>query len=186
MPGRDHHHFPTFQKITRVFRSGPQPGATAHWIARTFFTERGLLRTALYGMLIVCIVHIVTMRVMMVQYGTGWSPAFGGRGFNGGPPLADGSVTAWMLMATSMILGGFVGELAPFVAVLCLVGLAASLRTRSPEIAPITKFTVEAADLEPIQEEQTPPERAARHPLDPHPDDPPLEPRWPKTSRPSK
>ncbi|MDB5351771.1 MAG: hypothetical protein JWN86_3018 [Planctomycetota bacterium] len=186
MPGENHHHFPTFHKMGNVFRSGPTSGGAAHWIARTFLTERGLIRAALYGMLIVCVVHVAAIRVFMFQYGIGWSPMFGGRGFGNGPPLMEGSVTAMVFTVTYMILGSYVGELAPLVAVLCLVGLAAS--ARHPVGVPVAtpELTPAVPDLEPPAEEKRPPQPAARHPLDPDPDDLPPERRWPKTSRPSR
>lgn len=72
MSGQDHH-FPTFRKAVRVVGFGAESGGLASWISRTVLNERGLLRLALYAMLFICVAHIATIHVVMLQSGSGWT-----------------------------------------------------------------------------------------------------------------
>jgi hypothetical protein len=183
MPG-DHSHFPTFQKAADTLRRGGDPSGPAHWIMRNILNERSLLRLCLYFTLAVCLLHVATSRFvilmspnMMAMYNR---PIFGMVG------SADESVPGLVLKCTIFLLGPMVAELSPLVAMLCLGGLAASVkrpdkpRREGPEVR-------NPRHDRPSQDEPSPPPTPpARHPLDPDPNDPPLEPRWPRTSPPSR
>lgn len=176
-------HFPTFRKAIRVFRYGAEMGGLASWISRTVLNERGLLRLGLYAILFICMTHIAAARVAVLLSGRGWTiytPSYMGMG----QPGAD-LITGSILAVTSFLLGGPTSEMAPFILVLCLGGLAASARVpevaRKPRVAVRMRPPVRPSPS-PSEPVPTPP---ARHPLDPDPDDLPIEPRWPRTSRPS-
>ena len=154
------------------------------WVARTFFTERGLLRFGLYLILLVSVTHVVAIRYLAFE--AGMSPAMpwglGARGFNMGPP--EGFV-GMVLTVTLTILGPWCAEFAPLIMILCLAVLAATTRAGRPRIRRAHPFE-EGIALKAVPHETEPSPPPARHPLDPDPTDSPLSPRWPKTSPPSR
>ena len=187
----DNSHFPTFHSLGQAFRFGPRAGGTAHWIARNLLSERGILRAALYVILGLCLIHSIASRIVSLQSGYATPSALWGmnRGvYGGGPfstnPFTSGSWSFAVMAVTVFLLGPTVGELAPLVAVVCLVGLAVSARRQDNE-RPAT-VTEPLPDREPAPVPAPEPAPTVRHPLDPDPDDLPLEPLWKKTSRPSR
>lgn len=173
-----HKHFPTFDRIAKMPVAGQ--------IVQSFRSERGLLRLALYLMLLVSGSHIFASRTFAYQTGMLSSmPWTSGRALFGEFPNTDpGAFLSILLIVTFTILGPAGAELAPAIMVVCLAGLAATTRAdrgqKSGAQASVGHATVTAGPLEP---EPPPP---PRHPLDLDPTDSPLEPRWPKRSPPSR
>ena len=181
----DHHHFPTFDKMGRVI--GPVLG----WLCRHLLNERSMLRLALYGLLVLSASYAITERYLEEKYG-----------MSGGPMSVRGrSSVTWSTIEEDegwagavhsfgrVTMGESMGVVAPVIATLCLVGLALGARGFDGESRgrwwlngrAVPREVVTAGTLEPPS---PPPPR--RHPLDPDPDDLPLEPLWPNRSRPSK
>ncbi len=171
---RDNSHFPTFRRMSNL---GGQIGRGATGLAgvRSGSLELGLLRLALYGLLVLSILHTVTLRFALIGMGgmgrfAPWQPQ----------PMDFGWLTP-VLYVTSLVFGPMESNNSLLILTLSLVGLATSSR-QSLGVPP-------AVFMEPIEKNPTsdhrhlaeplpaPPER---HPLDPDPDDLPAEPRWPK------
>jgi hypothetical protein len=175
---RGAHHFPTFASLARAITS-----PTRH-IPKTFWgwllTERSILRIALYVLLALSVVHAFGTRFL--------------KGTAGGPPFyryptaamwPDGegaSIAMAAFMVTHAILGDVGGTLDVIVAVLCLVGLAAS--THRPLVIamdPADPIEKTPLAIEPDSDPPRPPRPPERHPLDPDPTDPPLAHPWPRS-----
>jgi hypothetical protein len=113
-------------------------------------------------------------------------------GYQSTGSLLEEDIIASVHNITVFILGAPVAQLSPMLVVLCLIGLAVTSRPpASPQPNEPQFHSVVTADhLGPLPEEWVakPAElpKTRRHPLDPDPDDLPLEPLWPKTSPPSK
>lgn len=178
-----HSHFPTFDRVART--------TVSRWLVQSFSSERGLLRLALYVMLLVSVSHVVAARTFTYQPGspppTPWGVALQ-------PPASasqgpdPGGILSMVLVATFTILGPGCSELAPMIAAICLAGIAATTRpdpTRGRgTYQPGERPEVMAGPLGP--EPPRPPPPPPRHPLDLDPTDSPLGLRWPKRSPPSK
>ena len=176
----DKRHFPTVHKIGSLF----PPGA-AKWIVRNTLRERFLIRLGLFICLFVSLVSIASSRYLnlgggnLATYRMGYQP----NGF-----WIERDIVGTVHNVTVFILGTPVAQLAPMLVVLCLIGLAVtsrppgSLQPNEPQFQAI----VTADHLGPLPEEwvskPADPPKPQRHPLDPDPDDLPLEPLWPRTS----
>jgi hypothetical protein len=138
------------------------------------FTERVLLRLALYAFLFIGLAHLAAMRFLGIGSGM-WRfrPPMGNPGvFEGNP------IVAIILTVTNFVLGD-IGDLAIIIVVLSLVGLAASSDRPSAVLVErpiaIAEVLPPAPEPEPAPE---PPPKPERHPLDPDPTDPPYSPPW--------
>lgn len=189
MPG-DHQHFPTFDRMRRAI--SPHSGSLAGWLVRNVFTERGLIRLALYALLLVCVVHATSI---LVAFGS--LVPTGPIGYRGFPGLMDadlGGVSGFLLSITTRILGPVWGNSAALIAAVCLAGLAHGAKgyegpwggrwwSRGEALprAEVTAGHLGPPEPIPPRAKEPPP----RHPLDPDPDDLPLESPWPRRSHPS-
>ena len=177
----DHSHFPTFRKVVD-FSESLRTGQTAHWLVRRVFTERGLLRTGLYSVLLLCVLHIVITRFVVFMNGMSFSPMFGRPFFGGGNGDSSGQF-GHLANFLSFLLGPLLGEFAPMLAVFCMIGLVLSIHPPVEAVPPVAKLPLRSIRRE---EPITPPKPPApeRHPLDPSPDDEPLPNPWPARSHP--
>lgn len=132
--------------------------------------ERTWLRLGLYAVL----------GLSVAQVGTTTLISFGGRGnptpaiLNGyGGPLAEMPILTSFAVLTTKLMGQS-AHIALVVVALCLTGLAASSRPGQAISPPATPLTPPPPPR-PAPPPASPP---APHPLDPDPDDPPLEGLW--------
>jgi hypothetical protein len=113
----DKRHFPTAHKIGVLFLPG-----MAYWVVRNVFRERFLIRLALYGLLFVSLAHVASLR-----YLSGGRMLYMENGF-----LAEPGLSGNVHNLTVVILGVQVAQAASWLAVLCLIGIAATLRPLAP------------------------------------------------------
>lgn len=155
-------HFPTFSKAYRVATT-PARSRAVHSLVRL---ERTLLRLALYVFLVASGLGYLVGRILMYVRGNGVMSPFavyspGPYGWSGPP---GGGILDSLFYVLSIVVSPHEALL---VAVLCLVGLAASAQR------PILEAS-EPGPIPPPPEPLQAPPAPQRHPLDPSPDDPPL------------
>jgi hypothetical protein len=173
----ENHHFPTFQKAARSLRK-PRAARLLHWLHRSVLTEWGLLRSALYALLALCVVHVAALHLYSYQVGSTPMQMIMRSGGMGLVESAEGGLAS-ILKITTSVLGPASISSGPLLLVLCLVGLAASARR------PVWEPTAAPGPIlqdDPIPEQKPAPPAPARHPLDPEPGEEPIAPRWTKSS----
>lgn len=188
----DAHHFPTFDRI------GRRTAWLTGWLMRNVFTERGVLRFILYALLGLTSVNIASDRYLEANFGRQPGPGVwvNGRLMPSPWRVPNEGVIGRTHEITVILLGETGSESSVVIFAICLAGLAVGTRPFSGESAgrwwtngralPRAQVTGGSMDLANDPPMTTPEPTPPRHPLDPDPDDPPLEPLWPNRSRPSR
>lgn len=171
-------HFPTFNRAVEVAAGAGMGLASARHRGASGWVELAALRLALYAILALCVVHLAAERVVNIRNGMP-SARYG---YQGVPVGVGDGLESMVLTFTTWILGFVAAQSTFHLAVLCLVGLAASARASSMRTVahpvPLIESLEEAIlAVNPKAASGPPP----RHPLDPEPGDLPPAPRWPKT-----
>ncbi|MBX6311459.1 MAG: hypothetical protein IRY99_00820 [Isosphaeraceae bacterium] len=155
-------HFPTFE---RLFHLAIQPVRSAA-VQRVLRAERLLLRAGLYLLLFASGTHYALERYIIAHSPLSAAPSLSLGGVARPIAVDDGTIAGAALHLTSYF---FSPDQALVIAVLCLIGLAASVERRGDGTARVPALVSAPAPSE------APPAAAPapRHPLDPDPEDPP-------------
>lgn len=175
-------HFPTFRKISGAVSAGVGGIARGvddvpRWAGRLARYERRLLRGTLYFLLVSAVVaHVIYHLAISGVLGEPFESLYTGRRF-GMQQFTGFQFAIWLI--TSLVGPPFT----PIVIVLCVGGLAASMNPvaasfprSEPARAPRARDAAPLSAPSSVPAEEFAPPAAARHPLDPSPDDPPYKP----------